>query len=784
MKRALIKSAAAAVTAATMIITTVPVYADENSEDGSTYTKDESVYTVLNTDGSVKTITVSDQLHSSNGFSNYDDASTLKDTENLKSENKVETTDDGYLWNEDAADIYYQGTGTTDLPLNVSVKYELDGKEVDPKDILGKDGHLKMTISVENTMKQVYEIDGKTYNLVIPFAVAAGGMLDSDNFSNVKLNNGEISSDSSHYIVGSVMIPGLRDGLSSILDSDTMSKLDSYLYDDIVLEADVKDYSSPDIMLAAATDMDDLKNDISGTDLDSVFSQLDELQTATDELQAGVQSLSEGTSSLDDGVSALQSGSSTLTEGASSLTSGAKSLSSGASSLSAGANSLSVGAQTLSSGLSTLSGKSSALNAGANQIAQGILDTANSQLKANSSTSALEKLTLSNYADVLGKAMGLDQYRPNALKAIESLTGQNEDVTKELLYMAAIHSTGSDTASLTADIKTQAARMQSAGKVQAVLTKSAQSGITDVQTALSSTAVQSFLKEANTAMNLGQDAADITAVYTALASYLKTNVQMDDASAFKAIIYSALVYDSTSSYKLIDQMSAAISALNDANTVANEIANSKEETGETLINGVLDKTTESSEEYTELKKLETTLTGVSQFVEGLKTYTDGVDTASSGASSLVAGAQQVASGASQLSSGASQVASGAAELESGIDQLNSGIFTLKAGTDTLNSGSKTLLTAIIKYNNEGISKITKSDTVSTLKNDADLLDAIKEQGNSYNNYSGISDGTNGSVKFIYKLSAATADTKKTEKKTTETKKSFWDRIVDLFTINF
>ena len=55
----------------------------------------------------------------------------------------------------------------------------------------------------------------------------------------------------------------------------------------------------------------------------------------------------------------------------------------------------------------------------------------------------------------------------------------------------------------------------------------------------------------------------------------------------------------------------------------------------------------------------------------------------------------------------------------------------------------------------------------------------------YNSYSGISDGTEGTVKFIYKISSvkeAETTTSSTSEETTSTteKKSFIDRVVDLF----
>ena len=79
--------------------------------------KKESVYTVLNSDGSVNTITVSDTLHSDSGFSNYQDKSDLQNVENLKSSDPVNSSNGNLIWNTDATDIYYQGTSNKELQL-------------------------------------------------------------------------------------------------------------------------------------------------------------------------------------------------------------------------------------------------------------------------------------------------------------------------------------------------------------------------------------------------------------------------------------------------------------------------------------------------------------------------------------------------------------------------------------------------------------------------------------------------------------------------------------------
>ena len=162
--------------------------------------------------------------------------------------------------------------------------------------------------------------------------------------------------------------------------------------------------------------------------------------------------------------------------------------------------------------------------------------------------------------------------------------------------------------------------------------------------------------------------------------------------------------------------------------------------------------------------------------ESLKQYTDGVSTAYAGSQSLTDGLQK-------LSSGASQVSDGAAQLSQGAKTLKDGTQTLSDGATQLSDGAKTLYDGLVQYNEEGISKLTQNSALDNLQTASKLIQEMQDD-EPYNSYSGISDGTEGTVKFIYKISSvkeAETTTSSTSEETTSTdKKSFIDRVVDLF----
>ncbi len=136
--------------------------------------------------------------------------------------------------------------------------------------------------------------------------------------------------------------------------------------------------------------------------------------------------------------------------------------------------------------------------------------------------------------------------------------------------------------------------------------------------------------------------------------------------------------------------------------------------------------------------------GVIQLKSGTAQLLAGVD----GTNGLASGLGQLAAGSSQLASGASQLNSGAGTLSTGLNTLQSSTGALVSGVEQLDSGAAELNSGMIRFNEEGIEKLVSvfdGDIDALLDKVNELLDASKE----YKNFSGIADGMDGSVKFIF-----------------------------------
>ena len=94
---------------------------------GSSFTKSETVYAVMNADGSIQSTTVSEHVYSASGLSNVTDQSTLTNIQNTES--SAEFTQDGekLVWNTDDTDVYYKGD-TDPRPAHSGYRYLRAGR--------------------------------------------------------------------------------------------------------------------------------------------------------------------------------------------------------------------------------------------------------------------------------------------------------------------------------------------------------------------------------------------------------------------------------------------------------------------------------------------------------------------------------------------------------------------------------------------------------------------------------------------------------------------------------
>ena len=297
------------------------VTAETSSDEDAGEWKDktETVYVDANADGSVKKITVKDWLRR-NGDGEIIDFSNLKDIKNTEGDEEYMQNADGTItWENKGEDISYEGTSNQQLPVTTKVTYYLDGKEIEPEDLAGKSGKVKIRFDYTNNESRTVNIDGKDVGVKVPFLAASMLMLPGDKFKNVKVSGGKVMADQDQSIVIGTAFPGLADSLE-LKDYEATKDID--LKDYVEITADVENFELNFTATAISTcGLSDMKDG----DLDDVNDMIDgvkEMTDASDELVDAMGQLSTGAGTLQDYLSQYTSGVSQVDAGAQALAEG------------------------------------------------------------------------------------------------------------------------------------------------------------------------------------------------------------------------------------------------------------------------------------------------------------------------------------------------------------------------------------------------------------------------------------------------------------------------------
>lgn len=576
--------------------------------------KDETVYVIANADGSVKKIIVSDWIKNSLNEKNLKDKSELKDIKNVKGdESYVMDSDNMRVWNADGADIYYQGTISKELPVDLKVSYKLDGKAVSADEIAGKSG--KATIRFDYVNKQYSEvtIDGKTEKIYVPFVMLTGLMLDNDVFTNVEVSNGKLINDGDRTVVAGFALPGLKENLA--LDS---SKIE--IPDYVEVTADVKNFSLTTTLTLATN---------------SLFNEFDtsKLNTA-DDLQAQLNELTSGMSKLIDGSSELYGGLTTLL-------SKSKELAAGVDKLASGTNELASGTAALNAGLNTLVSKNGDLTAGAAKVFDTLLATVTTQFKDNGITVSLTK---ENYKSELNSLLS----NPTDAQKAELIAVANSTIEAKLKENNVPEPYYKAVKVMLAEKLAAGKTLETAmGEVAPVLTNAAE------------------VKKALADDTLNPNKALINGL-------IQMGVPESQAGMIAKISLYLTVKNNQPLTSVTSNVTTAIAMATDAQTVS---AAMNDSSADAKINALCLKLALSTLKPS-VETAVTSLDSYNEFYQGILAYTAGVKSASDGSAKVNAGAAELKSGAEQLKAGTDQLVPGVEQLADGSKQLADGIKEL------------------------------------------------------------------------------------------------------------
>lgn len=693
---------------------------DKATPDEADIYKEETVYVMAQADGKVDKIIVSDWIRNNKKAATIKDVSTVSDIENVKTDASFTLDSDNMrVWQADGKDLYLEGTGTAKLPVDLSVTYSLDGKAIAPEDALGKSGKVTIRFDYTNNQYENVKIDGKEERIYVPFMMLSGMILDGEKFSNVKVTNGKVVSDGDRVIVAGIAFPGLRHDLG-------LSKKDADIPDYFEITADVEDFAMGSTVTLAANGLFNKIDPKDLDDLDKLNESMDKLDTAmsalidgSSQLYTGLESLLEASGELSSGVDQLYDGAVQLSDGAKQLDDGAEKLTDGAGTLSDGSVKVDIGALDLSNGLSLLDSNSAALNYGSDLTFTSILSTARKGLI----DAGLEvpELTADNYTYVLNKLLG--ELSDDNVRAMA------QAAAKEKVTAAVEANRDAVVAGVTQAVEQNVRAKVEAGvqaQVKAQVLAALGYSVEDYEAAVSAGLVDEATQaQVNGAIEAQMTSDDVKATVDALT---EQNMQGEEAQT-----------------AIAQNTEAQIAALIEQNMQSDEVKQ-----------GIAEALAKAQAGRQSIEALKAQLDSYSEFNSGLKTYTGGVGSAAAGAGQLHSGTTQLKDGSASLKSGADELKDGTSQLSDGADELKDGILTLKDGVPSLvegvsklRDGSMQLSDGLKQLNEEGISKIT-SLLKGDLKGLAERLKATIKVSKNYKSYSGLTDGMDGDVKFLYK----------------------------------
>lgn len=375
--------------------------------------KEEVVYINMNQDGSVKEIYVVNifDLDESGQIIDYGEYENLR---NMTTTDEIGYSDSKVTINATAGKLYYEGKLSANvMPWDISIHYYIDGVEYSAKDIAGKSGALRITMSVrKNTECNSAFFEG--------YALQTTFVLDTEKCKDIVTEGATIANVGSDKQLTYTILP----------NKET----------DIEITANVEDFEMDGIAINGVQ----LNLDIEVDDAE-LQGKINDIANAVNDLDKGASSLYEGTSDLCVGTNDLYEGTGELSDGANTLSGGVGTLDSAMGTLNekvgelhTGVGSLSSGADTLYNGLSTLIEKNTELTNAAWSAYSALCSVVEAQLNEELVANGLDAVTLTpdNYStvlmDILSKLDADAAYEQAYNTALQEVTAQVEAQADEL----------------------------------------------------------------------------------------------------------------------------------------------------------------------------------------------------------------------------------------------------------------------------------------------------------------------------------------------------------------
>lgn len=736
------------------------------------YEKDESVYVVLNSDGSVDNTTVTEWLHSDNELSHVVDKSNLTNIKNISSDETPTIDGDNLIWESTANDIYYQGNSDKPLPFSMDVTYMLDGVAINANDLAGKSGELQIHIKLKNDSVTTQTVDGKTINVSPLFPIVMIVNMPLEQFSNVNVDHGAIVSEGKNQIITMTTILGLDNAIDG-MDVSQLDEIKDKLVTEFTITATVDTMDVPSIMLASATS--NSSTSVDNVDMSELTNGINDLKDATAEILDGTVQLKDANIELNDKMGEFQGKVGEFKDGVNQVESGSKKLSEGSKALSEGIVSLQTQMNTLVTQLSGMNlsqmGDLLTLVGGTMESLKDVPD----QLAAMQSQLNTAAGELAKVEESINQQMTFDVIKAQVNAPQESLGGVS--APKALI---------------------EGVKQPIINAIDAVTAPEINAPTVDLTNLLSETVSSSAaineeaIKQALLENGISEDKID------GVMNTIKNNVSSTpsyDVTTINQAVSQGIASQMPNVAELVSNLKAqltnGISTSLDGNvdTVANAMTNvglSVAKTEAHLVQESLN--TKMGEMNGMITQANALLTKMTTTVNGILEKTKDIDFAKIGElgnklPAASAGIQQLVDGGKQLNTGANDLHDGIVKLQDATNKIVDATNQFKDATQKLAESTGELNDGVTRFSQEGIDELDSkvNDAIGELDNAMDIVNTYLDESNIYTGYGDSVDGIQPSFKVIMKTKEVTYEPQEaTVSETSVESTSFWQRVVDLF----
>ena len=590
-------------------------------QDSEEKDKTETVYVKSDAKGNPREITVQTKLKNTGDGDRIKDYTNLTDIKNKEGDETFTQNGDGTIeWENHGEDITYEGTGSAELPVDVSISYELDGQPVEPEELAGKSGQLKIRFDYKNKTTQTIKVEGKEEQVSVPFAAISTMLLSDDHASNIKVENGKVMDIDGQKLVVGYACPGLTKSLK-LATYEPTEDIDIPEY--VEVTADVTDFSldfTATIFSSGLLEDMDLKN------LDNV-----------DEMSDNMKKLEEATDKLSDGAGALEEGMETYKTYLNQYLSGV--------------TALNQGAGALESGLQVMNEKKGELQTGATLLKESLTTLHN--------TLAEIRLPQGNSVDLSGMETAAKQLEADGTKLNEVLNGMSTGLARmqQLAQEVSTYKTTVETQMETAKTALdaidwaaldQAVRADSQAKADAAVDAALQKALENY--GLSTDQIQAAVGEVKTAVNGALEQVSV-------GEEAKTQIQKakDALEAIPTITIPEVSLDTEQLTETLTDMEKQMKILAGYGTTLSTVS------------------------QTAAASLQELQTGLTALQAGTAQLQEGSGQLEAGVAAFGEGIQQLYQGATALHQGSGQLSSSGTALISGLDTMISGMDSLHQG---------------------------------------------------------------------------------------------------------